>query len=171
MCIMGTAGAVEINIGDGQKTLPTALWYREAKPTSISPATDKTETEAGATFALAGPQRGLPIKMPQYEVDKQNDSFLTRELKYARLWLYQKGVMIPEEDANPVETELQSFFHDSMTGGHPKADVEVGLADSTAVILANLAMDENRRVYFNEIQNLGKDKVDQAMKEEAKHTA
>src|SRR6185437_15691736 len=171
ICIMGTAGAVEINIGDGQKTLPTALWYREPRPTSISPATEKTITEAGATFALAGPRKGLPIRMPQYEVDKDNDSFITRELKYARLWLYQKGVMIPEEDVNPVDTELQSFFHDSMTGGHPKADMEVGLADSTAVILANVAMDENRRVYFNEIQNLGKDKVNDALKEEAKHTA
>jgi hypothetical protein len=79
--------------------------------------------------------------------------------------------MIPEEDVNPVETELWSFFNDSMSGGHPKADVEVGLADSTAVILSNMAMDQNRRVYFNEIDNLGKDKVDQALKEEAKRPA
>jgi predicted dehydrogenase len=171
ICIMGTAGAVEINVGDGQKTLPTALWYREPRPTKISPATEKTNIEAGATFALAGPQKGIPIKMPQYEIDKENDSFITRELKYARLWLYQKGVMIPEEEANPVDTQLRSFFHDSMTGGYPKAGVDVGLEDSTAVILANIAMDENRRVYFNEIQNLGKDKVGDAMKEEAKHTA
>jgi len=28
----------------------------------------------------------------------------------------------------------------------------VGLRDSTAVILANQAMDEGRRVYFNEIE-------------------
>jgi hypothetical protein len=32
-------------------------------------------------------------------------------------------------------------------------------------------MDQNRRVYFNEIENLGKDKVDAAMKEDAKHPA
>jgi hypothetical protein len=31
----------------------------------------------------------------------------------------------------------------------------VGLADSTAVILSNLAMDEGRRVYFNEIDKMG----------------
>jgi hypothetical protein len=168
MCIMGTAGAVEITIGDGQKTMPTALWYREPNPTKVASGGEKTKTEAGATFALAGPQKGLPIMMPEYQVDRDKDSFLTREMKFARLWLYQKGVMIPEEDVNPVETELWSFFNDSMSGGHPKADVEVGLADSTAVILSNIAMDENRRVYFNEIENLGKDKVDEALKENAK---
>lgn len=168
MCIMGTAGSVEITIGDGQKTMPTALWYREPNPTKVASGGEKTKTEAGATFALAGPQKGLPIMMPEYQVDRDKDSFVTREMKFARLWLYQKGVMIPEEDVNPVETELWSFFNDSMSGGHPKADVEVGLADSTAVILSNIAMDENRRVYFNEIENMGKDKVDQALKENAK---
>jgi predicted dehydrogenase len=171
MCIMGTAGAVEITVGDGQKTMPTALWYREPKPTTVAKATtEKPKTEAGATFALAGPQKGLPIMMPEYQVDKDKDSFISREIKFARLWLYQKGVMVPEEDVNPVETELWSFFNDSMSGGHPKADLEVGLADSTAVILANMAMDENRRVSFSEIENLGKDKIDQAMKEDAKHS-
>jgi hypothetical protein len=171
MCIMGTAGAVEITIGDGQKTMPTALWYREPNPTKVSPGGEKTKTEAGATFALSGPQKGLPIMMPEYQVDKEKDSFIARELKFARLFLYQKGVMVPEEDVNPVETELWSFFNDSMSGGHPKADLEVGLADSTAVILSNLAMDENRRVYFNEIENMGKDKVTQLLKNEAGHTA
>jgi predicted dehydrogenase len=171
MCIMGTAGAVEITIGDGQKTMPTALWYREPQPTKVSPGTEHTKTQAGATFALAGPQKGLPLPMPDYQVDRDKDSFVSRELKFARLWLYQKGIMVPEEDVNPVETELASFFHDSMTGGHPKADLDAGLADSTAVILSNLAMDQNRRVYFNEIENMGKDKVDSALKEEAKHPA
>lgn len=156
MCIMGTAGAVEINVGDGETTMPTALWYREPNPTTISSGDTKTTTEAGATFAMAEPLKGQPILMPDYRVDKDKDGFVTREMKYARLWLYQKGVMTPEEDVNPVETQLWSFFNDAMSGGHPKADVEVGLADSTAVILSNIAMYENRRVYFNEIDNLGK---------------
>jgi hypothetical protein len=168
---MGTAGAVEITIGDGQRTMPTALWYREPNPTKVTNGGEKTKTAAGATFALAGPQKGLPIMMPEYQVDKDKDSFISRELKYARLFLYQKGVMVPEEDVNPVETELWNFFNDSTSGGHPKADLEAGLADSTAVILSNLAMDQNRRVYFNEIDTMGKDKIDQAMKEEAKHVA
>ena len=60
-----------------------------------------------------------------------------------------------EEDRNPVDVELESFFNDCKTGGHPKADLEVGLADSVAVILSNLAMEQERRVYFNEIDKMG----------------
>jgi hypothetical protein len=30
------------------------------------------------------------------------------------------------------------------------------MADSVAVILSNLAMDEGRKVYFNEIEKMGK---------------
>ena len=153
--IMGTAGAVEITVGDGQKTMPTALWYREPTPTKVSPGTEKTETKAGATFALAGPQKGIPIITSDTEVDWKKDAFLDRESKLAKRWLYSKGVMIPEEDVNPVETELTSFFNDSKSGGRPKADVEVGLADSAAVMLSNIAMDENRRVYFSEIEKMG----------------
>ena len=64
--------------------------------------------------------------------------------------------MLPEEDRNPVDVAMESFLNDCKAGSKPKADVEVGLADSTAVILANLAMDEGRRVYFNEIDKMGK---------------
>ncbi len=35
-------------------------------------------------------------------------------------------------------------------------DLEIGLQDSTAVILSNLALDEGRMVYFNEIEKMGK---------------
>ena len=34
--------------------------------------------------------------------------------------------------------------------------MEVGLADSTSVILSNLAMDQERRVYFSEIDKMGR---------------
>jgi predicted dehydrogenase len=153
--IMGTAGSVEITIGDGQKTMPIALWYHEATPTTTAPAKEKTETKAGATFAMAPPSKGVPIYLEENELNK-DDSFLQREAKMGRRWLWAKGVLFPEEDRNPVETELESFFNDVHTGGHPKADVEVGLADSTMVMLSNLAMDENRRVYFNEIDKMGK---------------
>ncbi len=153
--IMGTEGAIEMTVGDGQKTMPLALWYREATPTKVAAGTQKTETKAGATFALAGPQKGIPIFMKENEVDWKNDSFMSREQKLARRWLYSKGIILPEEDTNPVETELESFFNDAKTGARPKADVEVGLADSTAVILSNLCMDENRRVYFSEMDKMG----------------
>ena len=69
--------------------------------------------------------------------------------------------MVDDEDRNPVETELESFFNDCHTGGHPKADIEVGLRDSTAVILSNICMEQERRVYFSEIDTMGKN-VDRA---------
>ena len=77
-------------------------------------------------------------------------------MKFARRWLYTKGVMVPEEPRNPVDTELGSFFNNCRDGGRPLADLEVGLADSTAVILSNLAMDQERRVFFNEIDKMGR---------------
>jgi hypothetical protein len=57
----------------------------------------------------------------------KDDSFLGRELKYARRWLYDKGVNVDDEDA----------------------DLEVGLS--------NLSMREERRVYFSEIDRMGRD--------------
>jgi len=65
--------------------------------------------------------------------------------------------VLNDEDRNPVETELESFFNDSRTGGHPKADLEVGLNDSKAVILSNLCMDQDRKVQFSEFDTLGRD--------------
>jgi hypothetical protein len=52
--------------------------------------------------------------------------------------------------------ELESFFDCCRTGHAPKANLEIGMADSVAVILSNLAMDEGRKVYFNEIEKMGK---------------
>ena len=63
--------------------------------------------------------------------------------------------MLPQEDRNPVDTELEGFLSDVRTGNRPRADLEVGLADSTAVILSNIAMDENRRVFFKELETMG----------------
>ena len=50
------------------------------------------------------------------------------------MWLYGKGVMVPEEKSNPVDVELESFFDCCQTGKRPLADLEVGLHDSTAVM-------------------------------------
>ena len=152
--VMGTAGAVEMNVGN-DNALPTALWYREPVPTKVSPGDSKTAVNAGATFALAGPQTGIPILTPETDVDWKKDSFLLRESKLARRWLYSKGIITPEEDRNPVDTQLISFLNDSRRRAKPKAGVEVGLADSTAVILSNIAMDEGRRVFFKEMDTLG----------------
>jgi hypothetical protein len=55
-----------------------------------------------------------------------------------------------------VDTELESFFDCTRTGKKPLADMEIGLGDSAMVILSNLAMDEGRRVYFSEIEKMGR---------------
>jgi hypothetical protein len=75
-------------------------------------------------------------------------------MKYARQWLYSKGVMMPEEPRNPVDTELISFLNDCRSGNRPKANIDVGLADSSTVMMTNMAMDEDRKVMYTEIADL-----------------
>ena len=41
-----------------------------------------------------------------------------------------------------------------------RADIDVGLQDSVAVMLANLAMDEQRKVHFAEIEQMGREDVE-----------
>lgn len=157
--IMGTAGAIEITIGDDNHPA-TALWYREPKPVAaaeVKKSTDKKEAfKAGATMTTAAASQGIPLLLPK-DSQMASDSFLTRESKFARRWLYSKGIMTPEEDRNPVTVELEDFFLccKDPANHKPKSNLEIGLNDSTAVILSNLAMDEHRRVDFSEIQTMG----------------
>ena len=97
----------------------------------------------------------MPILLEKDQITDA-DSFLQREMKFARRWLAAKGVMTIEEDKNPVNAEIEGFFESVRTGPRPKADLEVGLADSIAVMLSNLAMDEGRRVFFSEIDKMGR---------------
>jgi predicted dehydrogenase len=156
-CIMGTEGTIEITVGtDNEPAI--GLWFLEPKKAQVTPAAGKKEAAAmaGATLASTGAgSRGLPIILDKDQVSA-NDSFLQREMKFARRWLASKGVMALEEDKNPVNAEIEGFFDSVRNGTRPKADLEVGLADSIAVILSNLAMDEGRRVYFNEIDKIGR---------------
>jgi predicted dehydrogenase len=154
-CFMGTEGTIEITVGTDTEPA-IALWYPEPKPatTTAAPAS-KDVAIAGASLASTGKgSKAFPILLDQDQI-RDNDSFLAKELKFARRWLYSKGVMMPEEDRNPVDVEMESFFNDCRTGKRPLADLEVGLADSTTVILANKAMDEGRRIYFNEMDKMG----------------
>ena len=98
--------------------------------------------------------KALPILLPKDQVSG-NEGFVDRELKFARRWLYTKGVMVPEEDKNPVDNELEGFLESCRTGKRPLADVEVGLHDSIAVMFSNMCADQERRVNFNEIDKLG----------------
>jgi hypothetical protein len=136
-----------------------AWWYREPpKAATLATAEEKKKPfVAGATMVASGGANGpIPIMTSDLEFNG-NDSFLSKEMKFARRWLTAKGVMLQEEQRNPVDIELESFFNCCKTGATPKANLEVGMADAVAVILSNLAMDENRRVYFNEIDKLGRD--------------
>jgi predicted dehydrogenase len=154
--IMGTEGSVEITIGDD--THPAlAVWFREpAQPHVTTAGGGEKKWQAGATMVAAGSQKGFPIMMYRDEVGP-NDSFVDREMKFGRRWLYTKGIATPEEPRNPVDIELESFFNNCRDGQRPKANVDVGLADSTTVILSNLAFDEGRRVYFSEMEKMGRD--------------
>ena len=44
------------------------------------------------------------------------ESFLDKEVKFARRWLTTKGVMLQEEQRNPVDVELESFFDSCRDG-------------------------------------------------------
>jgi hypothetical protein len=159
--IMGTDGTIHITVGADLEPA-IGMWFYEPRPEEAKPADAKAKKEspiAGATLASTGKgARGLPILFDEEQITGK-ESFLSRELKYAKLWLYQKGVMMPEE-RNPVDTELLSFLDCVRTGKRPVADLELGMHDSIAVILSNLAMDEGRRVNMNEIEKMGLDKVD-----------
>ena len=156
-CIMGTQGTIHITVGtDDEPAL--GMWFKEPAAPTAYPAGGKGAPPAavGASLVSTGKGgRGLPILLDQHKV-KSSDSFIQSELKFAKMWLYGKGVMVPEEDSNPVDVELASFFDCCNTGKRPLADLEVGLHDSTAVILSNQAMYDERKVYFNEIDKMGK---------------
>jgi len=154
--IMGTEGTLEITVGKDYEPA-IGLWFVEPGPAQATSAAGKQEKAAIASASLtaaAAGSRGLPIMLSR-DLVSGRESFLQRELKFARLWMYRKGIMMPREDQNPVDTQLEAFLDSTRTGKKPLADLELGLADSTMVILSNLAMDEGRRVYFNEIDKMG----------------
>lgn len=156
-CIMGTEGTIEITVGtDNEPAI--GLWYYEPgppKPTKAGETKEKAAVASASLVSTAAGRKGLPILLARDQVTGK-ESFLDREMKFARLWLYKKGIMMPEEDANPVDTELVSFFDCTRTGRKPAANLEIGIHDSAMVILANLAMDEGRRVNYNEIEKMGR---------------
>jgi len=157
--IMGTEGTVQITVGDDDHKC-IAWWYREPpKTTNVSNAAEKKNDPlaAGATMVAAGGSGGpIPIMTSDLQFSG-NENFLSREVKFARRWLTTKGVMVQEEQRNPVDVELESFFQNCRDLQKPKADLEIGLADSISVMLSNMAMEQDRKVYFNEIEKLGKE--------------
>jgi hypothetical protein len=156
--IMGTDGTIEITVGDDLHTA-IAWWYMEPPKTTTVTNADAKKKEAfvaGATMVASGGANG-PIPIMTSDLDfKPSASFLSREAKFARRWLTAKGILVQEEQDNPVDIELEGFFQSCRDLTPPKANLEIGMADSVAVILSNLAMDEGRKVYFNEIDKMGR---------------
>ena len=105
--------------------------------------------------ATGGANGPIPIMTTDLQFPGK-EGFFDREAKFARRWLMSKGVMAQEEQRNPVDVELESFFQNCRDGKRPQANIEVGMDDAIAVILSNLAMDEGRKVYFNEIEKMGR---------------
>ena len=134
-----------------------AWWYREPpKAVPEKPGEKKKAFVAGATMVASGGANG-PIPLLTSDLNfSGKESFFEKEVKFAKRWLTSKGVMVQEEQRNPVDVELESFFDCCRTGKTPIANMEIGMADSVAVILSNQAMDECRKVYFNEIEKTGK---------------
>jgi predicted dehydrogenase len=157
--ICGTGGTVHITIGDGKMdpNPPVAIWFREPSPPPKVTAGGKPEKfQAGASFSLASGSKALPILLTG-DQRTGNESFIEKEMKFAKQWLYAKGIMVPNEERNPVTVSLESFFNDCKRGNmNPKANYNIGLEDSISVILANKAMDEERRVQFSELETMGK---------------
>ncbi len=162
--IMGTDGTIEITVGDGPNNYEPrgnpciAWWYREPPKTVTVGAAAAKKNEpfvAGATMVAAGGNvRPIPIMTSDLDFAK-DDSFFGREARFARRWLTAKGILAQEEAKNPVDTELRSFFQNCRDGGTPRANLEIGMNDAIAVILSNLAMDEGRKVHFDEIEKMG----------------
>src|SRR6476646_2821441 len=155
--IMGSDGTIELTVGDDVHPA-IAWWYREPPKAAAetTKAGEKKAFVAGATMVASGGANGpIPIMTSDLNFTGK-ESFIDKEVKFAKRWLTTKGVMVQEEQRNPVDVELESFFDCCRTGKTPIANLEVGMADSVAVILSNQAMDEGRKVYFNEIEKAGK---------------
>src|ERR1041385_8347076 len=109
--IMGTEGTVEITVGDDVHPA-IAWWYREPPKAAATTtkAGEKKAFVAGATMVASGGANGpIPIMTSDLEMTGK-EVFFDREVKFARRWLTAKGIMLQEEQRNPVDNELESFF-------------------------------------------------------------
>ena len=156
--ILGTDGAIEITLipyGEG-------MWFIDPMPEKMgdqaAEAASGEAWKAGATVASDTLEQGegLPIVPGIRDLSTADMNFFEKELEYAKRWAYRKGIMLPKEEKDPEYAELESFLLDVAQGGRPASDVEVGLQDSIAVMLSILAMDQERKVQFAEIEQMGR---------------
>ena len=157
--IMGTDGSIEITLipyGEG-------MWFVDKMKEKFGEDTGEKKEQwvAGATVADTLEQgEGLPLIPGIKDLNSPEVGFIEKEVEMAKRWLYGKGIMSPAEDKDPEYKELESFLIDVRDGGKPKADLEVGLQDSIAVMLSNMCMQEQRKIHFSEIEAMGKEEVE-----------
>ncbi len=155
--ILGTDGAIELTLipyGDG-------MMYRDVMKVKMEDQAAEQVSGgenwvAGATVGMDTAEQGEGFPIDPEAVDPTQVGFIEKELFFARTWAYHKGILRPGEDVDPEYAELSSFLTDVANGSRPRADIDVGLQDSVAVMLANLAMDEQRKVDFSEINSMGR---------------
>ena len=158
--ILGTDGAIELTLipyGDG-------MYYRDVMKVKMEDQAKQAKTEenwvAGATVGTDTAEQGDGFPIDPEAINPNEVGFIEKELFFARTWAYNKGILRPGETVDPEYAELSSFLTDVASGNRPRADIEVGLQDSVAVMLANMAMDEQRKVSFSEIESMGRDVIE-----------
>ena len=157
--ILGTDGTIELTLipyGDG-------MYYRDIMKVKMEDQAKQKKVEenwvAGATVGLDTAEQGDGFPIDPEAVNVNEVGFIEKELFFAKTWAYNKGILRPSETVDPEYAELSAFLTDVAEGTRPKADIEVGLQDSVAVIMANLAMDEQRKISFDEINTMGRDGI------------
>src|SRR5690606_8690486 len=156
--ILGTDGAIEISLvpnGDG-------MLYLDPMPQHMGDEKKGGEAwTAGATIASDTMEQGegYAIIPNMVDLDSGEVGFIAKEVEYAKRWMYRKGILRPSASVHEEYQELASFLDCVLTGAKPKADIEVGLQDSVAVMLSNMAMDQERKIAFSEIEAMGRDDV------------
>ena len=153
--ILGTDGAIELTLipyGDG-------MAYRDVMKVKMEDQAKEKEVAenwvAGATVGTDTAEQGDGYPIDPQAINPNEVGFFEKELFFAKSWAYNKGILRPSEDVDPEYAELSSFLKDVATGARPRADIDIGLQDSVAVILANHCMDEQRKVAFSEIEQMG----------------
>jgi len=137
LLILGDQGTLDVNDDRG-------IYFREPVA-KVSSGHAKENWWAGATVSKEAAQKGIPIFPEKIAKDS---GFLDRELRYAKQWLASMGIYQYEEPYDPYWGEMVNFFASVREGKPVIAPLEIGVADALAVIYANRAIDEGRKVFW-----------------------
>ena len=142
--ILGDRGTIVITLG---RNNPRATFYPQklalGAPTEKDKVTIPGELDWMAGATILEKEEGIPIYSESSIDDK---GFVAREIRHARRWLIEMGVIEVGRERNPIQAEDEHFFECIRQGKTPLANLDVGAADSRSVIYANRAMEEKQRV-------------------------